>query len=56
MIGHLNHFVAVEQTADRHRAAERSRLAARSAEGRAPTDRSVRRGRSRFGLRVPKLA
>jgi|tagenome__1003787_1003787.scaffolds.fasta_scaffold15455111_1 hypothetical protein len=56
MTGHLNHFVAVEQIADRHRAAERSRLAARSAEGRAPTDRSVRRGRSRFGLRTPKLA
>jgi hypothetical protein len=56
MTGQLNHFVAIEQIADRHRAADLSRLAARVPETREPAERSVRRGRSRFGLRRPKLA
>jgi hypothetical protein len=56
MTGHLNHLVAMEQIADRHRAAEHSRLAARAPQTREPQERSVRRGISRFGLRRPKLA
>jgi hypothetical protein len=56
MTGHLNHFVAMEQIADRHRAAERSRLAAHVPQTREPSDRPVRRGISRFGIRRPKLA
>jgi hypothetical protein len=56
MNGQLNHLIAAEQIADRHRAADHSRLASRVAESREPQERSVRRSRSRFGLRRPKLA
>jgi hypothetical protein len=56
MTGQLNHFIATEQISDRHRAAERSHLAARVRQPREPRERSTRASRSWFGLRRAKLA
>jgi hypothetical protein len=60
MYGNFNHFVAAEQTTDKHRAAEQSRQAAeltktRTREPRAPRVYST--SRSWLGLRRrPKVA
>ena len=61
MMSHLNYLVSVDQTADRHRAAERHRRAAAATEKDTRSNResdpsSLRRTRSLLGLRKqPKL-
>ena len=58
MTGNLNNFVALEQIADRHRSAERSRLVAAARPPRARVPREpLRLSRSWLGLRrSPKVA
>jgi hypothetical protein len=59
MYSNFNHFVAAEQTADKHRAAEQSRHAAELRVTRKPEPRTVEVSMSRSWLglrRRPKVA